>query len=193
MKRVWTQIDLPKVNVLGACAWIHIAATGSDSSRRFCSVTAVVCRRFSHMTAERREGGLYPPHSVVFGARWRLWRCCWYPWCIWIDVRRRKHWKHGDAGCIQWHRHRSAYVACRGGMNVSLMPLFLWHCSVVTHCRCCVVVKTCPSGCFWNDPDGFWGGPDEPFCPIWACRMMPMQHLEGQNKNVCLFWKHLCE
>lgn len=41
-----------------------------------------------------------------FGARWRLWRCCWYPWCIWIDVRRRKHWMHGDAGSIQWQTQK---------------------------------------------------------------------------------------
>lgn len=147
MKRVWTQIDPPKINVAGSCACIHTTAAGSDSSRRFCSVTAVVCRRFSHMTAEG-GGGASLLLPAVFGARWRLQRCCWYPWCMWINVSRR----HIGSMAMhpQWPGHSAVYVACHGGTNVTLTPSPRWRCSVVTRWRC-VVVKSYVSGCFWKD------------------------------------------
>lgn len=55
----------------GESKWIHLktvcirSAAASDSSRRFCSVTAVVCRQFSHMTSVWGWGGLCPSSQCL--------------------------------------------------------------------------------------------------------------------------------
>lgn len=41
------------------------AAAAAHSSRHFCSVTAVVCRQFSHMTRGGAGGGLHPSSQCL--------------------------------------------------------------------------------------------------------------------------------
>lgn len=56
-------------NQSGGCVCVHpqYAAACSDSSRHFCSVTAVVCRQFSHMTRGGGGGeGAASLHPVSF-------------------------------------------------------------------------------------------------------------------------------
>lgn len=107
MKRVWTQIDPPKINVAGSCACIHTTAAGSDSSRRFCSVTAVVCRRFSHMTAEG-GGGCVPPPSRFWGKMAAV-ALLLVPMVHVNQCEQETHWKHGDASTVT----RTRRCVCR--------------------------------------------------------------------------------
>lgn len=92
-------------NQCGGCVHVHPhhAAAGSDSSRRFCSVTAVV--RGSVIWLQREWGGrngwvLRLSSQCRFWGKMAAVLLLSVPrvhmnWC-----EQEKHWKHGDAGCI---------------------------------------------------------------------------------------------
>lgn len=65
MQRGWIQMDSSENSVELKRMCTQSAAAASDSSRRFCSVTAVVCRQFSHMTWVLGVGGLCPSSQCL--------------------------------------------------------------------------------------------------------------------------------
>lgn len=96
------------------------------------------------MTARVGSGGGYvSPPSVVFGARWRPWHCCRYPWCIWIDVSRRN----------------IGSMVVQAGSTVTQRCM----CCVSGRDECYVVLAWKPACLFLELPACFWEAQLSPF------------------------------
>lgn len=147
-------------NQSGGCVRVHpqYAATCSDPSRRFCSVTAVVCRQFSHMT--RGVGRVLRLSTLC-----RFWGKMAAVALLLVPMVHMNWCETGETLEAWWCRldpqwDSGACVVCHRGVNVTLMPAFVAQMlliGVVSSLKpACLFV----SGIAWL----FLGGLDEPFC-----------------------------
>lgn len=155
-----SQIDPPEINMAGACVCIHnmllLAQTRLDVFARSLQLSA----DSSVIWLGGWGGCCVSPPCVVFGARWRPWRCCWYPWCIWIDVSRGKIRSMVMQAGSTVRQRCMCCVSWGWGVNVTLMPAFVAQLLLIG-----VVLSLKPAGLFVSGIAWlFLGGRDEPFC-----------------------------